>query len=90
MDLDLPKEVLAKLPEPGSDGIIRATVGLKMEADGGVELVELNDTPLPTDDEESEDDSGDSGEGDDEASDDQSPSASLSSMADQLYGRGSQ
>lgn len=80
MKLTLPKEVMAGLPEPGSDGVIRATVGLKME-DGGVELVEVNDQPVPTGDAEE-----DAAEGETEATEEESDTPDLGAMAQDIYG----
>lgn len=57
MEIELPPDVLKGLPAPSSDdGLIRVNVGLKVGADGKANLVEINDTPLPTgaDDEEAE------------------------------------
>lgn len=49
MKLTLPPDVIKKLPAPASDdGLVRVTVGLKIGADGSADLVEVNDTPVPT------------------------------------------
>lgn len=55
MKISLPKEVLDSLPDPASDdGLVRVTVGIKVGSDGSANLVEVNDVPVPTTDEESE------------------------------------
>lgn len=55
MKITLPKEVLDALPAPSSDdGLVRVTVGIKLGSDGSANLVEVNDTPVPTSDEEGE------------------------------------
>ena len=58
MKLDLPEDVLGKLPAPDSQGLVRATIGLRINPETGkADLVELNDEPLPSggdDDEEEE------------------------------------
>lgn len=57
MKLTLPPEVLKGLPSPASDdGVVRVNVGLKVGSDGSVDLVEMNDSPLPvgTDEEDLE------------------------------------
>ena len=55
MNIKLPEEVIKGLPEPSSDdGLIRVTVGLKLGSDGSVNLVEVNDNPVPTSDEEAD------------------------------------
>lgn len=55
MKINLPKEVLEGLPAPSSDdGLVRVTVGLQIGSDGSANLVEVNDTPVPTSDEEGE------------------------------------
>lgn len=49
MKIDLPPDVLKGLPAPASDdGLVRVSVGLKVGADGSCDLVEVNDTPVPT------------------------------------------
>jgi len=52
MTISLPKDVLDKLPAPDSGGIVRVNAGLKIDPNSGdVEIVEINDTPLPMGDE---------------------------------------
>lgn len=46
MNVKLSKEAVASLPEPGEDGVIRVTCGLKMGQDGSPTLVEVNDMPV--------------------------------------------
>lgn len=49
MKLTLPPDLLKGLPAPSSDdGLVRVSVGLKIGADGSADLVEVNDTPVPT------------------------------------------
>lgn len=43
---------MKSLPEAGEDGLVRATVAIKMRSDGGAELVEVNDEPVPSEAEE--------------------------------------
>lgn len=50
MELTLPKDVLGSLPAPDSQGLVRANVSLKIMPGGKVQLVELNDQPLPVGD----------------------------------------
>lgn len=53
MEISLPKDVLGKLPAPDSQGVVRVTAGLKVDAESGkVEIVEINDEPVPMGDEE--------------------------------------
>jgi hypothetical protein len=78
MDLTLPKEILQSLPAPDDEGLVRVTAALKIDPDGGAEIVSINDKPLPTD---SEDSSGDGG-------DDASPAANLPSASEMDLGDG--
>lgn len=56
MTITLPKDVLDKLPAPDSGGIVRVNAGLKIDPNSGdVEIVEINDAPLPSDKETSDD-----------------------------------
>lgn len=71
MKLSLSKEAIAALPEPASDGVIRATAGLKLSPEGEVTLVEINDVPV-------------NGASDDD--DDSSDAPNLGTMASELYG----
>ncbi len=49
MRIDLPDDILQSLPAPDSQGLVRVTAGFKFSEDGeGVELVEVNDMPVPT------------------------------------------
>lgn len=52
MTINLPKDVLGKLPSPDSQGLVRVTAALKVNQDSGdVEVVEINDEPVPMGDE---------------------------------------
>lgn len=42
---------MGELPEPDSQGLIRVTATISLNGDGTANLVELNDHPLPGDDE---------------------------------------
>lgn len=73
MDIKLPKEVLQSLPAPDDEGLVRVTAALKIDPDGGAQIVSINDKPLPDDSSDSSDAGGD----------DASPAANLPS-ADQM------
>lgn len=49
MEITLPKAVLDELPAPDQNGLVRVTAALRV-TDGKAELVELNDTPMPGED----------------------------------------
>lgn len=57
MKISLPKDIAEKLPAPDDEGIVRVTAGLKIGPDGKADLLSLNDSPLPTDKEEEDDES---------------------------------
>lgn len=54
MKLSLSKEAIQSLPEPGEDGVIRVTAGLKVGSDGEPMLVEVNDMPVDASEPEEE------------------------------------
>lgn len=55
--MKLPKELLAELPQPDSQGLIRVTAAIKVDPEGNASVVELNDQPVDdsSDKEESDD-----------------------------------
>lgn len=57
MRLELPKDVLGSLPGPDAQGLVRVKAALKVSPDGKVEVVEINDQPLPMGDDENDDES---------------------------------
>lgn len=52
MTLEIPEEVLKTLAEPDAKGVVRTTVALRINQDGGADVVEINDMPVPNDGEE--------------------------------------
>lgn len=51
MTLTLPKDVLASLPAPDEEGLVRVTVAMKVNpSDGTADIEQLNGKPVPTDD----------------------------------------
>lgn len=51
MKITLPPDVLKSLPQPASDdGLVHVPVALKLGADGSAELVQVGNTPVPSDD----------------------------------------
>lgn len=75
MKITLPEETLTSLPAPDSEGLIRVTAALRVNAeDGSVEIVEVNDAPVPVDEPE-----------EDEVSDYEAPS--LDEATEAIYGQ---
>jgi len=72
MKIKLPKELAESLPSPDDEGLIRVTAALKVAGDGKAEIVSLNDKPLPS--------------GDDEPDDDESPAAMLPAPSPDMGG----
>lgn len=60
MTLEIPEEVLKTLAEPDAKGVVRTTVALRINQDGGADVVEINDMPVPNDGEEEGEQSPDS------------------------------
>jgi hypothetical protein len=56
MKLSLSREMIDGLPEPDSQGVIRVTAGIRVDGDGKVSLLELNDGPVADEPEEADDD----------------------------------
>jgi hypothetical protein len=80
MDLELPEDVLSSLPEPDPKGVVRVTMGLRMNPEGGARVVEINDTPVAGDDSSEEEEPEETG-GDD-YSDDTSPASQMPDTRD--------
>lgn len=50
MKIKLSKDVLGGLPAPDDQGLTRCMASLRITPEGEAELVELNDMPVPSDD----------------------------------------
>lgn len=46
MTIPFPKDAVAKLPAPDEQGMVRVQATLKISSDGGVDLQDLNGTPV--------------------------------------------
>lgn len=55
MKVDLPKDAVAQLPSPDEQGLVRVQATLKVNADGSVDLQDLNGTPVGGDEKETDD-----------------------------------
>jgi hypothetical protein len=54
--MKLPQELLAELPQPDSQGLIRVTAAIKVDPEGNASVVELNDHPVDDSSEKEGDD----------------------------------
>ncbi len=55
MTIKLPKELMGNLPAPDSQGMVRVTVAMSVAGDGTAEIEEINDEPVPGDDDNTAD-----------------------------------
>jgi hypothetical protein len=68
MTITLPKDVLASLPAPDEEGLVRATVAMKVNpSDGTADIQQLNGKPVGTGDGDGADSETGSDQNDDSA-----------------------